>query len=612
MPMLRTLLHRGRRGFVRLRGYVRLLWEIGLDSLWRFRMTTALALACGFGGLMIQIFAIGVAASYAHLLNQGEPVAVHVLRVEPRESLLLLVGAAGLVLLALLCSAVLQWIAGRRTIQLRRSYQDFCTARVFRRLVESPFVLLPGEDQSADFRPILMVARGDAAFCGRVVHMLADAIVPVVTTLLAFGTLFYLELWPTLLILSIVSVSMFFIYRANVHAVSSTRTMERLAPHASRAFRRRVIQLRDDPYAGLNEQERLDEAWFEREGGVRAYFDARDGRFLAIQSSRFTGNVFLAMIMFVIILTMGGALILEGRNWSRLIIYLFALQHGLFSLRTVTSMITSINRFYPQLKRYRDFLALTEPRDRGRVLPLAEYAVRARAPSIPGSVAEHRARVGQRLLLLCPVEANRYTAGYLLDMLVGPGREALDAALFHATYVTSRKYVAADRALRDALGFAPHRTRADLEALVSGSPLVASVPEDFERCVGADAWEAMPGTMKFLLGAMAAVDDPGAQWIFLGDASLRKLPEVVRTRLLEMLRDRIVVVVSRDPGCESLADPDVVVVVSDDHVVGMGDGAWRFANLGAIRTLVEQDVDEGRDGRMGDEDEDLDDFDVMG
>ena len=66
------------------------------------------------------------------------------------------------------------------------------------------------------------------------------------------------------------------------------------------------------------------------------------------------------------------SIIFEGRGWGRLIVYLLALRYGLVNLRSLASTITSINRLYPHLRRYRDFVEMSATRS--GVRPLARRA----------------------------------------------------------------------------------------------------------------------------------------------------------------------------------------------------------------------------------------------
>jgi hypothetical protein len=345
---------------------------------------------------------------------------------------------------------------------------------------------------------------------------------------------------------------------------------------------------------------------------VRSFFDARDRRILAMQSSRLVSNVFLAIIMFIVILAMGFALIREGRGWGKLIIYLVAMQHGLFTLRSVTGALTSINRFHPQLTRYREFLELS---DRHRIPadePLEQYRICAAEATIPGSLDQCVVRPGDRLLLLCPTEPNRYTVGFLLLTLLGGARKPLHAALHHLAFVAMRQTIAEDRPLREALGLPPQYQRSDLESLVAGTKLVEQLdeqlPPSFDEPMPAAAWQQVSRQLRYLLATLSVIEATDAQWVFIDDWRFGQLDEAVRRRLLKRMHERLVVLVGRDVSSETLDEPSAVIIASDGTVAGLGDRAWLARNREAIAQLIRLDGDEARGGADDEDESDLDDL----
>ncbi len=587
--------------------YVRLLRSLAVELLWRFRANSILILATGMGGLMCQIAAIGVAVVYAQMLEQGRVVTLLGQQAEARSSVGLLAICGTGVLVTLLLSAYLTYVSGVQSIRLRRRYQVFCSVRALRLLASGVPVLPPPDKRQANLGHIMNLVRGDAAFHGRVAQMFIQAIVPAVTSILAVGALFYLEWLPTLVVLLATLVSTVFHYRASVAAAQGSRLMEQHAPQATRAYRERINALRGSTAVSDTKHKTVDEIFFQS-GGVRASLDARDRRMWATESSKLVSNIFFAVIVFVVLLGLGMSIIFEGRGWERLIVYLLALRFGLVSLRSLTSTITSINRFYPQIRRYRDFVEMSATRSGVRPEPLDAYKVRAAADALGGSEESATLTAGSRVLLICPTELDRYTVGFILDSLIGASVGSVAAATSSLWLVTA--WLACDPSLPigTAVGLPAKMRRRDIEQLLEGTRLAekvtAQLPDDFAKPMDPQAWARVDPMVRYALALVAAAH-VDRQWVLLDEAKLRAVPANVREQLLRRLADRIVVIVSRSAAAVGQYSESMVIVADRRQVIGIGSPAWLECHRPEVEALLGEVLGVGESrATNGDEQED--------
>lgn len=569
--------------FGRIGRYQRLMRWLSRDSLWRFKGITLLSLGLGFGGLLAQIGAIGLAAYYAHLLERGEAIELMNSVYEPRSSVALLsmIGLGALVLLMI--GALAMWISGLLSVTIRRRYQDFCAARAIDRLRERRFIWSPPDKRRGDIGTVLRLIRGDAGYAGWVAQLLLAAVVPAVSTVIAIVALVSLEPLLSIGVMVLVVVSMVFLVRVNVAAAHHSKRLEQAAVPAGRDVRRKIATLRDTPHGARVEVDA--EALFGT-GEMKTYLDARDGRMQVMETSRFISNFFFAITLVLVLLVLGGDLIQEGTGFGRLFIYLVALRYALFSLRSVTQLLTSINRFFPQLWRYREFLEASDatPDETPR---RERFTMRAVEPRVPESVNETTLRAPQRLTLLTPTELNRYTLGFLLWALVGPNREQTHAALAHARFAALRLQPEHAESAAATLGLPAGLSRAVLLEPLAETPLAtaleAALPASLDEPLDDDAWRALPRGAKYAVGVLEALHD-GAQWVLLDGRFLRLLHERSRAALLDAFQDRFVVIVTADPAFAAASPADFIGVADEGRLYGLGDCDWLAANLDEIES----------------------------
>jgi ABC-type multidrug transport system fused ATPase/permease subunit len=452
----------------------------------------------------------------------------------------------------------------------------------------------------------MRLVRGDAACLGRVAELLNAAIVPAFACVLAAVTLFLLHPIPTLVIVALTAVSTIFLSRASMAAAESSRRLESLGPEASRQCQRRVSDLRDSPNVPATAPGV--ERWSIQPGGIREHLDARDDRMRAVRRSRLISNLFVALIMFIILVTLGLWLIHEGRGWGRLLVYLVAMQHGLMNYKTVAFMLTGINRFYPQLRRYTDFLQATDPARAMSAEPPTEAEMKARRPQLAGSLVRARVKRGSRVLALSGVVPNRYTAGAFIDTLFGPRRHNVGPILAALWFVNLRQTLDPERPLHENLGLPIGFTRTQCEAMLKG----ASIPRDWQEQwpdamgepVSIDVWQRLPRGLRVLL-ALAAAHNTDRTWIVVDDAALSALDPDLQSAALGLLGDRAVLVVSQDVHAAERIGAELVVIIDAGRIIGMGSPSWFNAHRETAAMLLQAELARGgvNDDAFGDDEE---------
>ena len=86
-----------------------------------------------------------------------------------------------------------------------------------------------------------------------------------------------------------------------------------------------------------------------------SFYEAFKGWVAGGGKSEFVGNMLIAIGVFLILLILGGDVLRTGEGWADVIVYILALQFAFSELRTLTRVITNMNRFYPQFRQYKRF-----------------------------------------------------------------------------------------------------------------------------------------------------------------------------------------------------------------------------------------------------------------
>ena len=175
--------------------------------------------------------AIGIAAYYAKALSADSTVTLLHYHFVARDSLALLALCGAGLLAAFFLSAIFTYISDRQSIRLRFLYQEHCSRRVLQLLKSDLFVWNHSAVIPANLKTGMRLIRGDSMFLGRVLQSIVSAIVPAVTSVLSLVTLFYYDFLATFLVLTVVFLSIYFLYLVNVGASHQSRLVETQLRH---------------------------------------------------------------------------------------------------------------------------------------------------------------------------------------------------------------------------------------------------------------------------------------------------------------------------------------------------------------------------------------------
>jgi hypothetical protein len=560
----------------RLRRYLKVLALITRDSVWRFKMRAFVALVAGMLALSGQLGALGVALRYAHLLERGATLRLLGRSFEARSSFQLLVlfgvGVAGL----LLISGLLMYYSRTRILKLRRAYELFCSSRVLELLGTSARIWAPPNRPFSDDRSIIQIARRDARYCGRVLVMLLDSVVPFVAFLAMSGVMLSLRPGLTLGLFALIGLSSIFFIRVNAGAARNSRIVEETMPAVQRQYRQTVQWLRGGAFPAPSEW--IDSTLLQNRE-VKKHFDAYEARLRATEDSRVISNVVLALAFFVIMMSFGGSIIGRGSGWGELVGYLIALRYGMIRFRAVTHGIAGINRFYPQWERYFAFVKASSTSPRVEADDPSGLTIYLEDPPLKGSLHQFGPLVGSTIGLSVPFAVTRYSLAFVLDSLFKESPNGAEHVLGNSVIASPDYGCLPDRPFRDSVGLPRSLGREDviqeLKELRAWDRVAADFPETMEGKTSTEEWKRLSDELKFLL-AVLAVQRSDAAWVILDERGLMSLSEETCAAVLERLSERVLLIPYARKASKrgSYREDTVAALDADGNLLGVGPVAW--------------------------------------
>jgi hypothetical protein len=582
------------------------------DSLWRRKWAVATILTAGSLGIAFQVKVFGLIVYYARHFSSGEMIRFGGKVFDPRSSIGLLGIGSLAVTSLLLLSALCIFFSRRNILRMGREYEEFCGKRVFYLLGKKMDLFSSAENSAGAYSYLFRLIKADSRLAGRLLRMLLSLIVPFLTLTAAIVVLVYLEPVLTLLIAGFSIIFLYYQYRISRKAAGDSMRFETLVPAAGQEYRGLLSHFRHQSLPDEN-RDMVDQLFIE--GPVKKQLDAYEGRLRGVENSRLVSGVFMAGILGLISLVMGVGIIREGDGWEKLLIYLVALRFAMTNLQTTFSLITSINRFYPQVRRYFLFVRSVEGQSVGKYSDIARYQLRVEekkdAYSIKDFAVTGEVKPGSRLSLISSMKLNRYTMASLFKALLGEDQAAYQGALYTSRFAITGQSCPG-MPLAKALGVSSKTGWQEMRAWFPDEKMFAlakeKLPGNLDKPIKPKVWEKLDAKLKFILGMFSA-GQSDCQWILLEAGGLDLLGPEQAGFYLDRFRDKIAVVVfDKNLGQVGSFAEDLVAVVLEEHLAGLGSVQWFEAARPSIETLLFKPDGKEQKAGMFLEDDELDEM----
>jgi len=563
-------------------------WFIS-DSIWRYKSSSLFILVVGFLGIIFQVQVFFIITYYARHFSSGEIITMAGYSFDPRTSLSLLTIGSLFVAVSLSLSALCTYFYKKHGLKIARLYEEFCSQRVFCLLGEKENIFSIEGNAPEINTYLARLARIDARFCGRFLRTLFMLVIPGLTFILAVIVLFYLEHLLTTSIAVILIFYSYFQYKTSKAGAFHSAKYDKVLPVSGDEYRKLLKHFKHQ-FPGVSDTKFVNKAL--SSGPIKRELDAYESRLRIPFDSELVSGIFMAIIIGLIIIAMGANIMQDKSGWGKLLVYLLALQYAMINLRASFAFITSANRFYPQARRHFQFVNPPKDNDFRECPPQEAYEVTITSGNSEnllksGTNSVSLAR-GNRLALVLKTKLNYYTLPEIINLLMGSSKQTVKSALNSSQIVIS-DHSCPYRSLRQLLNLEPNAKWTDLKNYFPDEQtwrnFTEQFPPELNKQINQKLWENIDAGNKFLLSLIAAANS-NSQWVMIDAAGLIPLDLKTAARFLDLLQNKILVLVfSKNLGKVGCYGESSVIVADGKKLLGIGTPEWFSSTRKQIKEI---------------------------
>lgn len=555
------------------------------DSLLRFKKRSLVIVLGGFAGLAFQAFAIGQVLYYAKLLDKGGEFSFGGISLYPRESLILLVGVASGILLSLAISSYLVFKVKSKALTLSLIYERFLIKKAFEAWARGCAV---DNDMACIRYPEAVFSRiinSDCKLCSRAFLKLLHLIEPLCVLLFSVSALLFLDWATTLVLLPVAVIGGWCLVKVNVESAKAYQTYEQISPFAS-AEKRSAWRY----YLGISGKyssiTRIVDK-FLHEGKTHDQIEAYRRYMISSDLAVCINSIILGAGFFCILIFIGFQLVESGGEWHRLTAYLLGLRFSVSSLKTVSSILLAINRFFPQIQRVSIFLE----RAGGQ-----KFSVLKEKGNLPQISFEDGELEGQnRIAVMVPFELDSNSLDWILAKLLSFAPEDVRIFSDKLAYFSNVFEPVGGESFQSTFGLHEEVTPQHIENVLRDVGYWEKHEDDFGKMVQMDFSEPIPQNdwsqlhkrtlvVAFLINSIVVPVD----LVILDSLALNHLPAKGRP-LLDMLSEKTQVVIVYGTQAKVYCASGEEIAILYDHLGGaeLVSAKWCSEHTDLIRTRIE-------------------------
>ena len=561
--------------------------------------TVLVMLGGNLAALALQVNAVAITLMFGRALSTGATLSFLGFEGDPRKSTATVAIAGAGVLLSMLGNAAARYASRLAELRLREQFASRCWGMSLARIAAGTVGKI-GE-LAPDSSTLQRIVRADAILCSRFAALLLLTLLAASKLSLAVATLLYIDPVLASIILAVGAGFGLWIYALSLRSARFSTAFEDCTP-AARDETKAVLDRA--AYALTPTQKATAEAT----PPVQPALPARD-RFLRLYSHRLraaddseaVGNLFLAVILGTAVVGIGLWATDDDQSWRHSATFLIALPYALITFRELARTGTSLNRFYPMVRRFRNFVR-DVPRlelasgDPARALTLAP---RPAGVSRDSSGPERVLRAGELLVVSTPHPVDRMTAGWLIERLVATDSEA---AFWSSRIAIASSRCPVDRTSLKDFGWGAAELD-DLRRITHATDRGHVIGTHFHPDDPLPASDThIHSVPRFLISLVAASRSPAPSLIFADARSLQELPAAGLPSIRHLVQDHVlVVVVSRGPMSMELPPETPAAIVGARGDVRLGDLAFlksqesRESGTARMIAAVDEDSEDGLD-----------------
>ena len=562
-------------------------------------------------GVFARLGAIGSFMTYIHAQQTDQPIIVRGVELPSDTGLgtLLLWGSAALGLA--ITTGIATYLADVATFRMAREAMRRVVDRAMTVVAAGQTRPLPVADDMTVTAASRKALIGDAMMFMRAMLVFGRVAVPLVTLCLATGFLFKYNAQLTLILAPALIIYVVPFYRFNRTIAKASRAYEQRRQRRAGVLGRLMTFASQTQYPGITRP-----AWadlYQSEPKGQSAMDAFRWIILSRRRVSALQDVFFGVVLFALLIVFGKFRASDGVDWFDLLVYLIALRYAIQGMGQTASAVITITRFAPQIRRLKEFASLdVEAAAVGIDEDAKLWTFHAARPGLEGSAPSAKPQLGDVVACIdaCPTDSyrlvefcrrllgttNRRKCNRLLGAMFYCGDVRRLPGLPIVQLLTGEKEpdaTAVDGAKRvlDRFGVLN-----EIEVLPSG----------METTLGPESTEGLSPLCLYALCLVPGVRS-SRQYFVLDWKPLARMGSEARQAVLELLSDRIVMLVSTGAPADLLSQSSLVVVLDESTISGIGDAQW----YGALEDASQRQLQLVGASNGLDEEEDVDDLEEL-
>lgn len=329
-------------------------------EIWKlFKGNVTVIFILTLASLALRLAAYLVLSKYIHLLESGGALQVpYIDKTLSSKSYELLAISSIACLLLFVGSSLAKYFAERSTLNVMAAYELFCVKRASFGISQ-----YGGHKRLAKWQPHFnRLINADSRMCGVIARMGIRLIMPVAIVISTTCWLLYLDLTLTLILLVLIVACVPILYQISLKGARHSLALEEKGPLAT-AAKRQLVEQAAQKFTDLNaenDEVSKDNNTASSEHAIRTAIDSFLRRLRATEDSNLLTSLLTACTIFSILLYKGVEILSSSQGWAFIAIYFLVLRTCMGGVTQGASILTAINRMYPQASRYRTFIEQVE------------------------------------------------------------------------------------------------------------------------------------------------------------------------------------------------------------------------------------------------------------
>lgn len=545
-----------KRSLADLMNFFKWLWA---DAFVRYKKDVIVSTISSIVRIITQFGALALIYTYASGLESHRTFNVLDFQFDARTSgiLLIIVSVVGLIIYTI--SAFSDYISKSTSISLWQNYELYSLKRFTLLKSRIPHPLCSKANEMLSGESVSRDGRTESKYLGRLFSQLLNSIIPVTTLLIVTAVLFYISYKFTFIVLILSAISMFFLYKFSMQILQNMDNMKTYSktylPEKTKLLNRinRVV-------SPITENEHFFKNMFSQ-GETRKFQDAFFVSFLLREKSSLIVNILTGLSIITIIAISGFGIIYGSFNWAIFLAYIVSLQYFLGSLMQIGNSLSMFSRFYPEAKRYYEFVCDAEKSNFDtKNIELDTSSVYLKITDLDKKNEFAELKSGKITYLYNPKGVNRNLASILNNNTVSNNG---NSERYFYWFMNDTDF--SGMTIRQSYGFSDEYDEDSLEydlgKILDDKNGIKLKELKLDHSMSVRDFADLPENVKSGLQILSAIHS-NCKILFFNEKDFRNIQKIINQNIKSILNNRIIIVVTHQTKPLKLKDEHSIYLIS--------------------------------------------------